>query len=301
MATPSLDSTPSIDVFVTAPSGADDIERVLSALRGQLGPRDRLVILDGKKPAVLLDAAALPGAGNVEHIRGAGDSGFALRSRVSGMVERDIAVVLEDHAIPGPCFIGEVRRRFAADSSVVAFKVLGRNVTSTSPWGWANFFIAFADCLHPADAPPKGMLSTSAAVRRTALRSVPQTLGAWETQVMPGLNVEPAALAYSNDVWVDHVDPCDMKQALLHNFHNQRSIAAMRIAHGQRRVKHTARAFKDLALRRPGQIARALAGRDEYRHFAANRWKVVAICCASALGAIVGAWFGAGSAMRKMH
>ena len=271
------------------------------ALGGQLRPADRLVILDGRNPATLLDATALPGVGSVEHIRGAGESGFLLRSRVSDMADRDIVVVLEEHAIPGPRFVVEVRRRFGADASVVAFKVLGRNVTSTGPWGWANFFIAFADCLHPAAAPPKGMLSTSAALRRTALRSAPQALGAWETQVMPALNAEPAALAYSNDVWVDHVDPCDMKQAIAHNFHNQRSIAAMRIAHGHRRVKHTVRAFKDLALRRPGQIARALAGRDEYRHFAANRWRVVLICWASALGAIAGAWFGAGASMRKMH
>jgi hypothetical protein len=277
------------------------MERLLSALQGQLGPADRLVILDGTNPATLLDASALPGVGRVEHIRGAGESGFQLRSRVSGMADRDIVVVLEEHAIPGPRFFVEVRRRFGTDASVVAFKVLGRNATSTSPWGWANFFIAFADCLHPADTPPKGMLSTSAAMRRSALRSVPPKLGAWETQVMPDLNAEPASLAYSNDVWVDHVDPCDMKQAILHNFHNQRSIAAMRIAHGHRRVKHTTRAFKDLALRRPGQIARVLAGRDEYRHFAANRWKVVLICWASALGAIVGAWLGAGGAMRKMH
>jgi hypothetical protein len=145
------------------------------------------------------------------------------------------------------------------------------------------------------------MLSTSAAVRKAALESAPRSLGAWETQIMPGFNRAPDALAYSNDVWVNHVEHCDMKHALVGNFYNQRSMAALRVASGHRRGKLAVRAFKDLALRRPGQIARALAGRDEYRHFAANRWRLVLICWSSALGAIAGAWFGAGDAMRKMH
>ena len=118
---------------------------------------------------------------------------------------------------------------------------------------------------------------------------------------MPGFNREPGALAYSNDVWIDHVDHCDMKVALAGNFRNQRSMAALRVAHGHRRGKLAVRAFKDLAVRRPRQIAEAVAGRAEERELAANRWKVVLVCWASALGAIVGAWFGAGAAMRKMH
>lgn len=295
-----VNSAPSIDVFVTAPAGTEGIARLLLALSGQLGPADRLVILDGRQSVPSLDATALPGVGVLQHIRDAGESSFHLRNHVSEMAERDVAVVFEEHAIPGPRFMSEVRRLFA-DPAVVAIKLLGRNDTSTSPWSWANFFIAFADCLHPADGPPKAMLSTSAAVRTTALRSAPRTLGAWETQLMPGINREPGALAYSNDVWIDHVDHCGIKLAVIGNFYNQRSMAALRVAQGHGRAKLTARAFKDLAVRRPGQIARALAGREEYRHFIANRGKVVLICWASAFGAIIGAWFGAGASMRKMR
>jgi hypothetical protein len=291
----------SVDVFVTAPRGTADLERLLLALRGQLGPAHRLVILDGMDSAPLLDASALPGVGRFEHIHGAGESGFHLRCRVSELADRDIVVLLEEHAIPGPRFMSEVRRLFAADPAVVAIKLLARNDTSVSPWEWANFFVSFVDCLHPAEDMPKAMMSTSAAVRKTALDSAPPALGAWETQIMPALNGEPRALAYSNDVWVDHVDHCGMKRAVLNNFYNQRSIAAQRIAHGHRRGKLAVRAFKDLALRGPRRIAGALAGRDEYRHFTANRWRVVLVCCASALGAIAGAWLGAGASMRKMH
>jgi hypothetical protein len=296
----STNETLGVDVFVTAPAGTASIGRLLTALRGQLGPADRLLILDGRHSAPSLDATALPGAGVLEHIHGAGESGFHLRNHVSVRAERDIAIVFEEHAIPGPRFMSEVRR-LLADPAVVAVKLLGRNDTSTSSWSWANFFIAFADCLHPADGAPKAMLSTSAAVRTTALRSAPRTLGAWETQIMPSLNREPSALAYSNDVWIDHVDHCDIRLAVIGNFYNQRSMAALRVAQGHRRAKLAVRAFKDLAVRRPGQIAWALAGRDEFRYFVANRGKVVLICWASALGAIIGAWFGAGASMRKMH
>jgi hypothetical protein len=214
--------------------------------------------------------------------------------------QRDVVVLFEEHAVPGPRFMSEVRTLFA-DPAVTGVKLLGRNDTSTDPWSWANFFIAFADCLHPSDGAPQAMLSTSVAVRKTALDSAPRSVGAWETQVMPGLNREPGALAYSNDVWIDHVDHCDMKVAVFGNFRNQRAMAAVRVANGHPRGKLAVRAFKDLALRRPGHIARAVAGRAEYRHFAANRGKVVLVCWVSAFGAIVGAWFGAGAAMRKMH
>jgi hypothetical protein len=224
-----------------------------------------------------------------------------MRRGLSAMSDRDITVLLEDHAIPGPRFMAEVRRLFAAKPEIVAIKVLGRNDTSADPWSWANFLMAFADCLHPAGDAPAALLSTSAAVRTSALASIPQTLGAWETQVMPGFNRDPKRLAYSNDVWIDHIEFSSMKLATIGNFHNQRSIAALRVVHGHRRGKLAVRAFKDLALRGPHRIARALAGRDEYRHVAANHWSIVLICWAATLGAIVGAWFGPGTSMQKMH
>jgi hypothetical protein len=291
----------SVDVFVTAPHGTAEMGRLLSALRGQLGAADRLVVLDGTVSGASLDGSALPGVGLFEHRRGAGESAFHLRCHVLDMAQRDIVVVFEEHAVPGPRFMGEVRRLFADDPAVAAVKLLGRNDTSTGPWSWANFFNTFADCLHPSDGTPKAMLSTSAAVRRAALDSAPRSFGAWETQIMPGFNRAPGTLAYSNDVWIDHVDHCDMKLAVVGNFYNQRSMAALRVANGHRRGKLAVRAFKDLAVRRPRQIAHAVAGRAEDRELAANRWRVVLVCWASALGAIVGAWFGAGAAMRKMH
>lgn len=291
----------SVNLFITAPRGTGAMGHCLAALRGQLGAVDRLVVLDGTDDGPPPDAAVLSEVGKFEHVHRAGESAIHMRRLLGEMADRDITVLLEDHAIPGPHFFSELRRQFAADPAVVAVKILGRNDSSNDSWGWTNFLMAFAECLHPAAAFPATLLSTSAAVRTAAIASAPRTLGAWETQTIPGFNRVPGRLAYSNDVWIDHWDPSSLRHAVAGNFHNQRAIAALRVAHGHRRGKLAVRAFKDLGLRRAGQIARSLAGRDEHRHVAANRGKLALVCWAAALGAITGAWFGAGASMRKLH
>ena len=292
----------SVTVVVTAPHGTGEMGPLLTVLRDELGPGDRLIVLDGRDDGPPLDPATVPKVDVFEQVWGAGESAIHMRCRLRTLADRDITILFEDHAVPGPRFVSEVRRLLAADPTLVGFKILGRNDMSSEPWGWANFLIAFAGCIHPVtEMPPATLLSTSAALRTMALASAPQTLGAWETQFMPGLNREPRLLAFSNDVWIYHVEHSSMKLALQRHFHNQRAIAAVRVANGHRRGKLSVRAFKDLGLRRPRQIRLALAGRDEYRHFVANRWKIVVICWAATVGAIVGAWFGANNSMRKMH
>ncbi|HEY8268781.1 MAG TPA: hypothetical protein VIG34_08995 [Xanthobacteraceae bacterium] len=298
---PHTGALPTIGVFVTAPHGIGGMGPLMAALRDQLGPSDRLVVLDGTAAGGTLDAETLQKAGRIEHIRDAGESAFHLRCEIGAMADTDIVVLFEEHAIPGPRFIVTVRNLFAANPSLAAIKVLGRNDTSADPWSWANFFLAFAECVHPANAMPTSMLGTSAAARRSALPAGRFRLGDWETVILPYLNRDPSCLAFSNDVYVDHVDPCGPREALVGNFHNQRALAAVRVAQGHRRNKLAVRAFKDLGLRRHRQIARALAGREESCHVAANRGKLIAIGWAAALGAIVGAYFGVGASMRSMH
>jgi hypothetical protein len=300
MASPPKNGPLAVSVFVTAPHGIGELEPLLTQLRTQLRNDDSVTILDGTRQGPPLPASALPNVGHVEHRRGVGESGFHLRCHLGSGEKRDVMVLFEDHVVPGPNFIAEVRLIFS-DPSIAAIKVLGRNERSTGPWSWANFLTTFADCLHPARESPKAMLSTSAAVRSNVLEPNIFALGAWETVIMPGLNREPRRLAWSNEVWIDHFDPCGLKQALLGSFHNQRALAALRIARGWPRRKTVARPFKDLALRRPAEISRALRGRPEYRHFAAHRWRIHLVCWASMLGAVIGSWCGAGDSMRKMH
>jgi len=292
--------TVGIAVFITAPRGCGELRRVLGALEGQLGAADSLVVFDGACEGAFALPNELGKVGRFEHVDATGESAFEMRVRLIAMLDREVTVLFEDHAIPGPRFIAEVRRLFA-DPAVVAIKLLGRNDTSDNPWGWSNFLLAFAECLHPASGPPAGMLSTSAAVRTAALRDAPTGLGAWELETMPAFNRRESGLAFSNEVWVDHQEASSPGRALARNFHNQRSIAAMRVARGHPRGKLMVRAIKDLALRRPGAIARSLAGREERRHVAANRWRIRLVCLAATAGAVIGVWFGAGAAMRKMH
>lgn len=292
---------PSVCVIVTAPHGPGEIGRMLEALRSQLGAGDHLIVLDGAsagEPATRFDIAASMA---VDHVRRPGASAFHLRAEMPALADRDIAVLFEDHAIPGPRFIGEVRRLFAAKPELAAIKVLGRNDTSTDGWSWANFLMAFAEGLSPRAAMPPTLLATSAVVRRSVLPNGPLPLGAWETSFLPALNRSAARLAYSNEVHIDHVDFCDMAVALCGNFNNQRALAAFRVAGGHRRGKLAIRALKDLGFRRHRQIAQALAGRAELRHAVDNRGKLMLVGWAAALGAIVGAYFGRGKALEAMH
>lgn len=300
---PHTGAQPSIGVFVTAPHGigGSGVGTLMAALRDQLGPSDRLVVLDGTPAGAALDAETLPKAGRIEHIRDASESAFHLRREICALADTDIVVLFEEHAIPGPRFIVAVRNLFASNSSLAAIKLLGRNDTSAEPWSWANFLMSFAECVHPANAMPPSLIGTSAAIRAAALPTGRPALGAWETVILPGLNRDPGRLAYSNDVYIDHVEHCGLKDALVANFYNQRALAAVRVAQGHRRGKLAVRAFKDLGLRRHRQIACALAGREEGRQVAANRGKLIAIGWAAALGAIVGAYFGAGASMQSMH
>lgn len=290
----------SVTVFVTAPRGCDELGRLFAALNGQLGPSDRLVVLDGSRDGTPPLVTARPSVGRFEHVRATGESAFEMRTRIPKSADRDVTLLFEDHAVPGPNFVAEVRRLFA-DPEILAVRLLGRNDTSTDPWGWANFLLAFAECLHPAEAPPRAMLSTSAAVRTAALAGAASDVGAWETRTIPGFTRTPHRLAWSNELWVDHLEASDMRLALSRNFYNQRAVAAARVAAGHRRGKLAVRAIKDLALRRPRAIERSVAGRDEHRHAITNFWRIRLICWASTAGAIAGAWFGAGAAMQRMH
>ena len=295
------DALPSVCVIVTAPHGLGDMDRILGALGPQWRGGDHLVVLDGARTHDPVGLSDIPGGLRADHVRRPGASAFHLRAQVPAFADCDIAVLFEDHAIPGPRFIDEARRLFAADAELVAIKVLGRNDTSTSGWSWANFLMAFADGLHPAEAMPPTLLSTSAVIRRSVLPNGPLPLGAWETTLLPSLNLGEAGLTSSNYVYIDHIDPCDMRAALAGNFNNQRALAAIRVANGHRRGKLTARAIKDLGIRRHREIARALAGREEFRHAVENRYKLMLIGWASAFGAIIGAYFGLGGALDDMH
>ncbi len=166
---PHSGALPTIGVFVTAPHGIGGMGPLMAALRDQLGPSDRLVVLDGTPAGAALDAEMMPKAGRIEHIRDAGESAIHMRREISAMADTDVVVLFEEHTIPGPRFIATVRNLFAANSSLAAIKVLGRNDTSADRWSWANFLIAFPNASIRRMPCRRHYSSTSAVVRAAAL------------------------------------------------------------------------------------------------------------------------------------
>lgn len=290
-----------VAVFVTAPHGTHDIGPVLAALREQLLPGDRLTVLDGGGSKGSLTVSGFAAAVQVEHVHRPGTSAFHLRAEIGSMSDRDITVLLEEHALPSPRFMSEVRRVFGRNASLAAIKVLGCNQSSTGGWGWPNFLMAFAECVPPVSSMPPSMLATSVVLRTSILPKTNGAPGSWETEFVPNLNRQPERLSYSNDIWVNHVEHCGPWESLRGNFNNQRAVSAARVAAGHRRGKLAARAIKDLGFRRHREIARALANRPEYHHFQENRGKLFLIGWAAVLGALAGTYFGPGRARELMH
>jgi len=289
-----------VAVFVTAPHGTHDIGPMLSALREQLLPGDRLTVLDGGTRKDPLDISGLASI-EVEHLHRSGMSAFHLRAEIGSMSDRDITVVFEEHAPPGPRFMDEVRRLFGENANLAAIKVLGRNLSSTGGWGWPNFLMAFAECMAPVGSLPPSMLATSAVVRTSILPKAIGAPGSWETEFIPNLNRQSERLSYSNDVWVNHIEHCGPWESLRGHFNNQRAVSAARVAKGHRRGKLAARAIKDLGFRRHREIARALADRPESHHCRENRGKLFLIGWAAFFGALAGAYLGPGRARELMH
>jgi hypothetical protein len=290
-----------VAVFVVAPQGTRDIGRLFAALRPQLLGGDRLTVLDGSASRSPLDVSGFADHVHVDLAHRPGASAFHLRAEVGSLSDRDITVILEDHGPPGPLFIREARRLLGANPDLAAIKVLGRNQSSTSGWGWPNFLMTFAEAMPPLTTMPPEMLATSAVLRTAVLPKTGAKPGSFETDLIPNLNRQPERLSYSNDVWIDHVEHCGAWESLVANFLNQRAVAATRVAAGHRRGKLAVRAIKDLGFRRRRAIARALVNRPEYRHFQENRGKLFLIGWAAVLGALAGAYLGRGRSLELMH
>ena len=135
--------------------------------------------------------------------------------------------MLEDHALIGPRTIDAIRELIRAkpETELIAFQA--KNLTSVSPWGWANFLSAFGPVWAPLDTPPPFSVVTSAIVRRAKLgRETPLDEGAWELRLIPGIFSE-GKTASSSDIFFDHVKPLNFASALTVAFHNARAGAAL--------------------------------------------------------------------------
>jgi hypothetical protein len=168
----------------------------------------------------------------------AGASIYRMRALLPKICQREWVVLLEDHTMVEPSAIDDIRRLIRERPDIDLIPFFGKNLTSTGPWGWANFLFTFALVWAPLDHPPPLSIVTSAVVRRACLGAgEPLKEGEWELAIIPGIH-RSGKFACSNLIFVDHIKPVRFLAALALNFHNARSGAAIQLdlGHGRRRV-----------------------------------------------------------------
>jgi hypothetical protein len=170
----------------------------------------------------------------------AGASVYRMRALLPKICQREWVVLLEDHTMVEPSAIDDIRRLIRAHSDIDLIPFLGKNLTSTGRWGWGNFLFTFRLVWAPLDHPPPFSIVTSAVVRRSCLGpGEPLKDGEWELAIIPSIH-RKGKFASSNLIFVDHIKPLNILAALVINFHNARSGAAIQLdlGHGRRRVIH---------------------------------------------------------------
>jgi hypothetical protein len=285
----------SISIVVTAREGFDQAATNLAALRPQLHEDDEVIVITGCEQPETASAAAdswysvftFPDA-----------TAFALRAQVPAVCRKEWVVVLEDHAVIGPRAIDAIRQLIHTKPELDLIAFQAKNLTSVSPWGWANFLYTFGPVWAPLDTSPPFSVVTSAIVRRAKLgRETPLDEGAWELRLIPGIFSE-GKTASSSDIFFDHVKPLNFASAIIIAFHNARAGAAL-----QRKL--------GIPLRNiiyegwycagpwPRLLAEAVAHRlDELPAHSFTRVRLMG--CAHLIGNIVGSFFGSGRSGHKI-
>jgi hypothetical protein len=206
--------------------------------------------------------------------------------------------VLEDHAVTGPRTIDAIREMICANPELDLIPFLAKNLTSVSPWGWANFLFNFSLVWAPLHSPPPFSVVTSAVVRRAKLGGETQLdEGAWELRVIPKLFSE-GRTASSNDIFFDHVKPLNFRSALAIAFHNSRAGAALQRKLGIP-VRNIVYEGWYCAGPRPRLLAAAVAHRM-HELPARSLARVRLMGCAHLIGNIVGSFFGGGRSGHKI-
>jgi hypothetical protein len=227
-----------------------------------------------------------------------GASVFALRGHIPAVARRDWIVLLEEHTFMTAATMSAIRDMIAERQDIDLIVILGRNLTSVSPWGWANFLHTFSLAWAPLDGPPPFSPVTSVAVRRAALETeAPLREGEWELRAIPRV-FGRGRIGYANGIHVDHCRPLTFASCFALNFHNARAGASQ-----QRRFGVPARAvivegWHNLA-RRPRHLARALAPR---RHELprGTGWRLSVVGLAFCLGMTTGVLLGPGKSPHKL-
>ncbi len=211
-----------ITFIVTTENNVGHCRAVMDRVRSARRPGDEVILLVRADRVAGLDVPLEPW---FRLVTVDGDvSTFGLRREIPLLAGREWVVLLEEHVVVTTASLDAARHliRRRPDIDLVVF--LARNLTTTTPWGWAMFLYTFVRAWAPLAAPPTYAPVTSAIVRSRALGTERLREGAWEFEVVPRL-FAARRFAYSNEVYIDHVKPAGALAGLALVFHNARACA----------------------------------------------------------------------------
>ena len=196
----------------------------LAALRPAAQEGDEIIVLS----AAPSDSAATAAAASWYRTITIPDAcDFTLRAHIPAVCRKEWIVLLEDHGLINTPAVEAIRELIWRKPDADLIAVLGKNLTSISPWGWANFLHTFALIWAPLDGPPPFAAVTAVIVRRQKLGGEePLRIGAWELQIIPKI-FAGGKVEFSNDIYIDHIKPLKMVSSILIAFHNARAGAAL--------------------------------------------------------------------------
>jgi hypothetical protein len=217
---------------------------------------------------------------------------FGLRRQIPAVARREWVVLFEEHTYMPAAGIAALREMIEARRDIDLIAILGKNLTSVSPWGWANFLHTFARAWAPVAEPPPFAPVTSVALRRAALPGeTPLQDGEWELKVVPRL-FATGRVGWANAIYIDHHRPLELVSCFAVNFHNGRSGGAQLRRLGMPAPAVIGEGWRDLA-QRPQQLVATLAPRW-HELPTGTAWRLRIVGLAACLGKTVGALLGPG-------
>jgi len=294
---PSPGSPPagSISFVVVTENAVGDAGAVLDAVDAAKRDGDEAILLTRADRVAALPGPARPWL----RVVGLPDASvFALRGHVPAVARREWVVLLEEHTLITGATLALLRAMIRDRPDIDLIVFLGRNLTSVSPWGWANFLHTFALAWAPIDGPPSFSPVTSVALRRAAIGGeVPLQEGEWELRVVPRVFAQ-GRIGYANEIHIDHVRPLGFASCFALNFHNARAGASQQRRFGVPAGTILAEGWNNLA-HRPQQLVRALAPRW-HELPAGMAWRLGAVGLAFCLGMTTGVVLGPGRSAHKL-
>lgn len=285
----------SISFIVTTENTASQCGRILDVLKSAKTDNDEVVVVTSTSGA---NEPALAERSGFRVVAIPDASVFTLRANVPAVARNEWVVMLEEHAMVTPATLDAIRRIIRERPDVDLIQFVGKNLTSTGPWDWANFLLTFAFLWAPVSSPPTFSPVTAVTVRRSALRTeAPLRDGEWELRTIPGLFAS-GRTAWSNDIFIDHVKFLSMTSGLAIAFHNARAGAGLSRSFGRPRKEIFAEGWYVLT-QRPGQTAKQCAARW-HELPTGVKWRLHAFGLMHLIGNAWGAFFGPGRSPHRL-